>query len=273
MLRRASVAGILAAFGAVALLTWSWAAPAPPPAASVVDKLNKTADFKGFDDPKTTLSEALEHLTKLYGVDFEVNERAFKFEQLMDVEKSEIAQPGIRPMKEVRLERLLKKVLSRIAVPSGATFLVRRDCIEITTNQFVDTEVWGRGGSNKDPHLPLVNLTIRHRPLNEVLHQLAEDADFNILVDNRAKEESQTEVTAQLRNAPLDSAVRLLADQAGLRAVHLDNMLYVTTQTNAAALDARLNKDFPVAPDSGEDGGRPRKGGSRNIIPQGAGGA
>jgi len=40
----------------------------------------KRIDFPGFADPKTTLTAAIDALQKLYGVDFTVNDRAFKFE-------------------------------------------------------------------------------------------------------------------------------------------------------------------------------------------------
>lgn len=269
-MRRAGVAGIVGVLAALALLTWSWAAPAPPAPASLVDRLTKTADFKGFEGPKTTLGDALEQLAQLYDVDFEINDRAFKPEQVMDVARTEIAQPAIPPVKRATLERVLRKVLDRIPVPSGATFLVRRDCIEITTNQFVSMEVYGDTGNApyKGPHLPLVNRTITPQPLDEALGQLAEQADFNILVDNRAREQSKTEVSARLRNTPLDSAVRLLADMAGLRVVHLDNVLYVTTIANAAALDARLNKEYSVPSEAQDDNSPPvrlRKGGDRGF--------
>ena len=55
---------------------------------------------------------------------------------------------------------------------------------------------------------------------------------------------------AQLNNVPTDTAVRLLANMAGLSVARLDNVLYVTTRENAAAAQAdqeRLNADMPAA--------------------------
>jgi hypothetical protein len=105
------------------------------------DKLNKTIDFAGYEDPKTTLIEALDQLAKVYDVAFDVNEKAFKYEMLNDVLKTPIAETNpIPPMRKTTLGTVLKKILSRIGVPSGATYMIRRDQIEITTGQFATAE-------------------------------------------------------------------------------------------------------------------------------------
>jgi hypothetical protein len=43
-------------------------------------------------------------------------------------------------------------------------------------------------------------------------------------------------VTLKLQDVPLEVAVRLMANQAGLRPVRTGNVLYVTTKANAAEL-------------------------------------
>src|SRR6185437_4373035 len=115
-------------------------------------------------------------------------------------------------------------------------------------------------------------------PLEDAVKELAEQAEFNVVFDNRAADKAKTTVSAVFRNTPLDTALRLLADMADLRAVHLDNVLYVTTKENAAALEARLDRErIPAIPldDNNSTPGEssPRKGsGPGNItIPGGAG--
>ncbi|MFO0881136.1 MAG: hypothetical protein U0840_27750 [Gemmataceae bacterium] len=104
------------------------------------DSLNKTVDFGGIDDPKTKLVEALDQLSKVHRITFDVNERAFKYEMLNDILAQEIANPNPIPPMKTTLRTVLKKILQRINVPSGATFLIRRDVIEITTGQFAAAE-------------------------------------------------------------------------------------------------------------------------------------
>jgi hypothetical protein len=258
----------VAAVAGLALLAIAWAAPAPPAPEPLAAKFSKRVKFEGTQ--AATLGETLDVLAKQFDLTFDVNEKAFKFEQVMDVLKQEVTP--LRPMKSVRLDTILRKLLGQIQVGSGATYLHREDHVEITTNTFVGAEIWG-ATPNSFPHLPLVWATLEKVPLEDALKDLAEQADFNVMLDNRAAEKGKTPVTARLRNMPLDTAVRLLADMADLRSVHLDNVLYVTTKENVAAMEARLEKerkevlnpmdeDFP----EGQKAASFRKGRGRHLI-------
>lgn len=81
-----------------------------------------------------------------------------------------------------------------------------------------------------------VQISAAEKPLTEVLRELAEVTGANIIVDARAKEKARAPVSANLQDAPLMTAVRVLADMAELKAVALDNILYVTTRDNAERL-------------------------------------
>jgi hypothetical protein len=268
-MRRVIVSACIVA-GLGALLS---AAPAPPPPMPMPQKLAQRVKFDGISDPRATLSEALDKLGKLYDLSFDINEKGFKFENVNDVAKTPITETGPIPaMKNTRLSTVLRKILSRIPVPSGATFNVRGDHIEITTGTIQAAEVWGKYGG---PHLPLINATFDKAPLEDAVKELADQSDFNVVLDNRTADKAKTPVTARLRNTPLDTALRLLSDMADLRSVHLDNVLYVTTKENAAALEARLEKEKGNPLDDDAEGlSRPRKGtGPGNVtIAPGAGG-
>jgi hypothetical protein len=234
MYRVIAVIGVVIGLGFVSL-----AAPTPLP--SLVQKLNQRVKFEGFSDPKMTLGDALEKLAKLGDVTFDVDEKAFQAENLRDVLRTEItATSPIPAMKNVRFSTILLKVLSRIPVQTWATFHVRGDSIEITTSAVQDALVWG---GSKVPYLPLVNVVLDKTPLEDAVKQLADLSDFNIVIDNRSSDKAKTPVTGKFLNTPLDTALRLLTDMADLRAVQLDNVLYVTTKENAVALEARLEKE------------------------------
>ncbi len=51
----------------------------------------KPVKYPGLDDPKTTLTKRSSRLAKRYNLSFDINEKAFKFENIMDVGKTEIA--------------------------------------------------------------------------------------------------------------------------------------------------------------------------------------
>jgi len=213
---------------------------------AIANLLAKPIDFQGIDDFKTPLQEALDQLAKRYETPFAVNERAFRDEGVMDVLKLEIAQTTpVPPMPGSRYEAVLQRILARVPAPSGATFLIREGSIEITTNAASRAEIWG--DEYPGPFLPLVHVHARKLPLDEVLKTVADRATLNIVVDPRAMEKAATDVTARLLNTPADTALDLLADMAGLQAVRVRNVFYVTTAEHAAELrkeqDIQAKKD------------------------------
>jgi tetratricopeptide (TPR) repeat protein len=121
------------------------------------DTLGRTIKYDGIEDPKITLQEALDQLADRYKVQFDVNEKAFKFEMLDDVLKKEIASPTPIPAMTASLGTILRKILSRLVVNSGATFLIRRDTIEITTGLFATAEKALRVYPAGDLVLPIPN--------------------------------------------------------------------------------------------------------------------
>ena len=54
-------------------------------------------------------------------------------------------------------------------------------------------------------------------------------------------EKARRPITATFAHVPVDSAVQLLADMAGLRMVVVDNVLYVTSPENAKDLQAQVD--------------------------------
>jgi hypothetical protein len=246
------------------LLAAAHSAPAPDEKPGVgnpvVPNLLKEVKFEGYDDPKTTLQEALEHLSDRFDLAIDVNEEAFKAAGMDDVFRFVVA--GERPLPKannVRVERVLRKVLSRLPVQSGATFLVRRGRIEVTTLAAARAEVLG----DSDRELPpLVQAAFEKRPLEAALRELGEwTEDLNIVLDGRAADKAKTPVTARFTNAPIDTAVRLLADMAELKVVRMDNVLYVTSKENADRIRAEQDKDAETGrPDQGRPPARNRDG-------------
>jgi len=83
-----------------------------------------------------------------------------------------------------------------------------------------------------------ISLDIDKTPLETALKDFSRAHGVQIVVDKKASKESQTEVTMQLEDIPLDIAVRLLCDHAGLKPLRMGNVLYVTTSANAKYLRA-----------------------------------
>lgn len=185
--------------------------------------------FPGWDDPKLTLSEGLDALAKRYNLSFDINEQAFKDAEI-EVRKFEINAPGPIPEMHTRLETVLKKILGRVS-PS-AMYIIRGDVIEITTQDAVRKEFFPDRLTGPLP--PLVSRSFDKVPLKDAFKSLAHEG--NIVLDGRRTKEGEMEVTADFSNVPLNTAVRILADMAGLKAVLLENVLYVTGRENARTL-------------------------------------
>src|SRR4051794_29944307 len=139
MSRLITVCGLLLLSGVLVLVragTNTAPEAAEKPQQPLATKLFTPVKFAGFDDPNMKLKDALENLEQQQSVNIEVNEKAFEAEGMNDVMGTLIAEKPIRKYDKIRLDRLLRKIVARIPVPSGATYVLRRDGIEITTNQF-----------------------------------------------------------------------------------------------------------------------------------------
>ncbi len=112
----------------------------PPAGLELRDKLGKPVDYPGLEDARVTLAEVLDQLAKRYGLSFDVNESAFKVDGVNDPLKQEITGKNPIPPMKTTLGTVLKKILARVEGTSGATYIIRRDQIEITTNKFAAAE-------------------------------------------------------------------------------------------------------------------------------------
>jgi hypothetical protein len=237
--------------------------PLRPPltskAADLASRLAKPVIFSGYDaDPKMSLQEALDHLADRYDLSFDVNEAAFKADRVNDVMAHPVAAKAVPKMVNVRLDRVLRKVLERVPARSGATFLIRDDHIELTTGAAVRAEL---GRDDRRPLPPLVYVELDEVPLHEALRQVAAGTGYGVVLDPRVGDRSRVSVTATLPNVPVDTAVRVLADMAGLKPVRLDNVLYVTLPENAARLQAEQERPPPAPAQPKKAGGQ---GGTRS---------
>ncbi len=103
-------------------------------ATQVRARLAKVWSFSGYDDPKTTLAESLDQLGRIHGLKFKINAAAFAGEGLKEVGSVEIVGAGPLPRLKTTLDWVLRKVLARVPTPSGATYLVVGNTVEITTH-------------------------------------------------------------------------------------------------------------------------------------------
>jgi hypothetical protein len=130
--------------------------------------------------------------------------------------------------------RPVREGLAKALRPHGLTFVVVGDTVFVTTPEKAAERQFGQA----------VHLDVEQVSLQDLLHHLARSTGANLVLDQRlANKEGQTPLTAHLDDVPLETAVELLADQAGLKAIRLGNVLYVTTEARAE----KLRRPAPAA--------------------------
>jgi hypothetical protein len=185
----------------------------------------------------TSFHEAIQFMEQKYGLTILVDQSAFENDLgLPDVGSRNVS---LAKMRDVRLSTVLQKLSAQV---NGA-YLVKADHVSIVPQPRLEAIVWGPAemadtlSGVPRTQMPLVCTVFENKPLDAVLKELVDATGVSVVLDSRrAGDQAKAEVTATLLNAPLDTAVRILANQAELEAVRLDNVLYVTTADNAATL-------------------------------------
>lgn len=135
-------------------------------------------------------------------------------------------------LKQVKLKDGLKSVLA----PYNLKFGLTADGIYISTEEGLITRQLRQR----------VSVDCDGTEFATAAKQLANDTGANVVVDPRLGDKAKKAVTLKLDDVPLETAVRLLAEVADLRAVRMSNVLFVTTPDKAKVL--REDSDGPTTP-------------------------
>jgi hypothetical protein len=181
---------------------------------------------KGLD--RMTFGEAKAYFEDRFDVTILVNEKAFPKNS-----KSLQAQVKLEKMSGVTLRTALQLMLDQF----GGAYVVRPEFIEITTPEFARPESWVTGDRT---YVPRVHADFDDVPLDQALRGLGIDTGIAVILDRREFENSgKPHVTALFDGVCLDSAVEVLANMCGLKAIAVDRTLYVTDEENADKLWAQ----------------------------------
>ena len=169
------------------------------------------------------LKDVLDYLTERYGLAILIETESF-------------AGAGIDPYQlkdqQVHLKRVsglpVATVLRRVLAQVDADFLQQDGAVVVVPRSVMTPPVLLRRR---------VDALFEKVPLGEALRKLADRSGVSIVLDRqRAGDMAEAKVTANLIGVPVETAVRVLADMAGLESVPLENLLYVTTVENADRL-------------------------------------
>jgi len=154
-------------------------------------------------------------------------------------------------MKQARLRDVLKATLAPHSLRAGLV----RDGLYISHEEGVTAHQLRQ----------TVSVDCDGTPFDKAIAALITDSGANVVIDPRLKEKAAAPVVLKLDDVPMETAIRLLAEVADLRAVRMSNVMFVTTPERAKAL--RMDADGPLPP------AQPSPGVQQLNIQNGVGGA
>ena len=199
-----------------------------------------------------TLNEAIDLLKEVAKVEITLDTGAL---QMLGMDPN---QPTVKfDFKDVKLKDGLRMAFASMNLRCGVT----------STGILVSTDE----GLTVRQLRQRIDLDSEGKSLAEALKELAEETGANLVVDPRAKKLADEKVPLKIEDVPLESAVRLLADMAGLAVVRMSNVLFVTTEARADKLRPDADRPLgtsPVYPGGVIDGNFGVPGGGFNPPPQ-----
>jgi hypothetical protein len=203
-------------------------------AAELRAKLNQPVNLDKGIDGHTPLKDAVEFLADRYDLTLIIDTKAF---EAIGVQKAEEQPVSLPKMVGVSMATVLRMLLAQVRGDNHhGTFALRFDYVEITTTAHVFSA--GRLTEEERRRLPTVDAEFDRTPLDEALREVTDRTGTNVVLDTQVGDKGRRVVTARLAVVPVDTAVRLLADMAELRAVAIDNVIYVTSIDKAKQLQA-----------------------------------
>lgn len=142
--------------------------------------------------------------------------------------------------REMKLRTALRTVTSQ----HGLTFAVVGDHILVSSEEIV----------NHRQLRQRVSVDLDGETLAKAVKDLAQTTATNIVIDPRSqKAAGDAKLTLHLDDVPMETAIRLMAEVAGLKPVRMGNVLFLTTDERAEKL--KSEGETPTAPNAGPNRG------------------
>jgi hypothetical protein len=188
-------------------------------------------DFQG-----VSIQEALQHLREKTGMEFNLDQAALT---LMGVNINDNGGEPIVLKSNGKLSVALRKLLG----PRQLAYVIFEDSILITSTELATIRQMKQR----------VYFDVDEVPLSKALRDLARNHAFNLVIDPKVVKDLHKLVSLTLDGTSLETSVRLLAELAGLKAVRMDNVLFITNEERATKIrkedkDAQPNGDDPTMP-------------------------
>jgi hypothetical protein len=202
------------------------AAPAAPEKAAAVNPVEKLR--KDLDQPitlkieKQPLSAVVETLRTQTKINFVLD--SLTIQQQLGFTPDQPPSPVEVDLKDVKVRAALRTILA----PYSLSFAPIGDTVVITTE---DAAMYRQMRQRVSVDMDKVEFAA-------ALKQIGRDTAVNLILDTRVEKEAASKVSLQMEDVPLETAVRLLSEMAGLKPVRVGNVLFVTSKANANEMRA-----------------------------------
>jgi hypothetical protein len=128
-----------------------------------------------------------------------------------------------------KLERVkLGTAVRSVLRPYGLTWVIADNHLIIT----------GPEAAPKRQLRQTVTVDFNDVPLKSALAKLGRMTAVNVVIDSRLGSDNLNNVTLNIEDVTLETAARLVAEVAGLKAVPVGNVIFITTESRAAKIRA-----------------------------------
>jgi hypothetical protein len=226
-------------FGVVAVL-WGVALTALVAAPVPAEKQNSTEKVRKELDQTISLD------IKEQGLHLALNQIKEKTKLNFFIDKFTMQQMGIDPeqtqvtveLKDVKVRSALRTILT----PYNLSYAVLGDTVLITSDEMAMYRQMRQR----------VNIDFDKVDFATAVKQLSRETVTNVIIDKRIEKEAKEQITLQMEDVPLETAVRLMAEMIGLKPVRIGNTLFVTNKANANEM--RADPDLAPIPQPGARG-------------------
>jgi hypothetical protein len=231
-------AGLALAWGLVASdLSAAPVAPeAKPKTVTPADKIRQALDkVVSVELDAQPFHLALNQLKDQFGVNFVLDR--FTIQQMgMDPEQLQVNFKA----KDVKLRTAVRSITGQF----NLSFAIVGDSVLVTTDEMAMYRQMRQR----------VNIDLEGTEFATAIRQLARDTATNLIIDARSAKEAKGQVTLQLEDVPLETAVRLMSEMVGLKPVRVGNVMFICSKE--AAKDLKTDTDLvPPTPGGPMPGG------------------
>jgi hypothetical protein len=216
--------------------------PLKEPEKPAMDKVRQALDKKiTVDYTGQSLQEVINHLRDKSGVPITLDQQSIAM-----TGGGIVAIPGLDPNvgpMQYRVKATNEKtgvVLRKLLNQHQLNYLVLDDSVVVTTEEMATMRQMRQR----------VSVDVDDVPLKKAVRDLAKSAGINLVIDPKVMTQSDTPVSIQLDNTGVETALRLLAEMANLKAVRMGNVMFITSEDKAKRIleEEKHQFDNPLNP-------------------------